>query len=251
MGDKFFILFEARSGSSHLVSVLNSSSDIICYSEIFTLQTIDTCERLLDALENGMPLHEINPWALDDHGSIETGKAASCIGFKTKPYDLPGDFVLSRLQRLGFKLILLTRRNLIKQAVSRATGLKLWDKIGLYNASLNGPTISSAIVDPAEIIEIAEICSEVKEQLFSIFNSWENNKLHVEYEDLLFREELVVERISNFLSVPKFKPSSRTQKNTADDLSAAVKNYDELVKALENHRFKIFLDQSSCQLSRL
>ncbi|CDX46157.1 hypothetical protein MPLDJ20_80226 [Mesorhizobium plurifarium] len=246
MGEKFFILFEARSGSSHLVSMLNSSPDVTCYSEIFVSQPVDVCERLLDALENGKSLHEINPWVLDDHGSIELGKPASCIGFKTKPYDLPGDFILNRLERSGFKLILLTRRNLIKQAVSRATGLKLWDKVGLYNAIPDGPTVSSVVVDPTEIIEIAEICDEINEQLHSTFNSWKNEKLHIEYEDLLYRETSVMESLSGFLSIPNFKPLSRTRKNTLDDLSIAVKNYDELAKALENHRFKAFLDQSSC-----
>ncbi|TGQ79501.1 hypothetical protein EN851_19515 [Mesorhizobium sp. M8A.F.Ca.ET.208.01.1.1] len=241
MRDRFFILFEARSGSSHLVSLLNSSPNVICYSEIFAGQSLDVCDQLLHALEAEAPLHNLNPWVLDDYGSVDPEKEAMCVGFKAKPYDLPSSRTLDKLEEMGFKLILLTRRNIIKQAVSRSTGLKLWNKIGLYNAPVGGDTISSITIDPLEIIEIAEICDEVRTNLLSTLDRWKNQTLQIEYEDLLYREDFVLKNLARFLSIPEFQSFSKTTKNTLDDLSMALDNYDELVKVLKNHKFEMYL----------
>ncbi|MEO5324106.1 hypothetical protein PV773_12365 [Mesorhizobium sp. CC13] len=239
---KFFILFEARSGSSHLVSLLNSSPQVTCYSEIYTAQSAEVADQLTKAFVEGRPLHTINRWALDDHRSIDVEKAPHVMGFKTKIYDIPEpDRTLRQLHNAGATMILLTRTNVLKQAVSRAAGLALYQRSRLYNANSSDETVRSVTVDPDDVIAFAEVYNANQVALKVRYEDWTRPKLAITYEQLLADEIAVVGCVRSLLGLAPFESRSQVSKNLDDSLQSAVANYDELAAALKGHPYSRFL----------
>lgn len=239
---KFFILFEARSGSSHLVSLLNSSPQITCYAEMYTGQSDRTANRLTRAFLAGEPLHTINEWSLDRHGSVDLGKRPACTGFKTKIYDIPhAKHKLRRLEAAGVTLILLTRQNVLKQAVSREASLQLYQRSGAYNANSSDEAVRQLTVDPAEVIAFAEVYDANQRALHAHYDAWKNPKASFTYEELLADQSKVISQICNLLDLAEFEPRSGVSKNLDDSLRSAIANYDDLAAALDGHPYSRFL----------
>lgn len=239
---KFFILFEARSGSSHLVSLLNSSPQVTCYAEVYTGQSERVANRLTAAFLAGEPLHTINKWALDSHGSVDVEKKPECMGFKTKIYDVPhAKHKLRRLEAAGVAMILLTRTNLLKQAISRAASLELYSRNGVYNASSQESTVGRLTVDPAEIIDIASQYEESQNLIQQRFEAWSGPKLSLTYEDMLADQTSVIDQIRDLFGLEPFEHRSGVAKNVDDSLETAIENYSELSAALNGHSYSRFL----------
>ena len=231
---QFVILFEARSGSSHLVSVLNSSDRILCYAEIFAGQDLPTSQLILDRFLANEAVEEINPYARDPlFGITGDRNKVSWVGFKTKIHDLhdvPG--TLRKLEKAGVALILLTRQNVVKQSLSRITGNLLYARTGSFNASSPDQKVERVTVDPFELVSFAHLYDANRKLLWYLYKGWAGKKTHIRYEDLLSDPARIIAEIAKFLEIPSFTPSSAFVKNTSKNTSDAIENYEEVKKAL-------------------
>ena len=113
----FVLLFRGRTGSSYLMSSIRSHPEI------------HACEEeLIDHMRNNR-LRKINDFMVG-----EQAQGFKVSGFKTKYSDIGNlDDFSSLLQDLKARVIVLERRNIIKQVVSFITGEILYNQTGDWN----------------------------------------------------------------------------------------------------------------------
>ncbi len=260
-----------RSGSTHLCSILDRHPQIKCRMENFSLirfEEPDESTRNFRVVEYGekkfyrrliaFPLEHI-----DDPSSgrivqhlhdIYSNDAKAC-GFKLK---FPMQFhlypevteELARLKR-SLRVICLSRRNVIKQAISLQNMTRLQSAI---NGKCNMPRHMAAEsnmeypfnVDVDAMLNDARQLNALRTDMLDgveEFRARVNAQMiHVEYEDLLIDELGVANRVFEFLKVDPIEVvSSRYEKATPDNLASAVRNFEELRDAMSGTEFEALL----------
>ena len=227
---KFILMMPGRTGSSYIIERLNSHPNIVAETELFgggdTTEEITTVRKRLQRL-------------YEDHYSDNI----KAVGFKTK---IRGNVnpVYSDLRLFKKKIIqemmvtksiILLRNNLVKQAISRIrtellkkrsleqNGTKIW------NIRQDNDKVLAHCISPEVFDFWLKKYSVEKQELIDFSRSLEIEELTIYYEDLLGNDDKLMEKIFNFLDVPKQSTHSGMIKHTNDDLSKVVKNFDELL----------------------
>lgn len=229
----FWIYFHGRSGSSWLKSLLSCFDDIDCASEIFQGAFYDDSSAQMDAIEKY-------------YAAPRSGYVLS-RGCKTKGSDvLDGDAFAEFVTRSKLSLILLRRRNVVKQAVSLVRGQALFERDGEWNLRNNRPPLPPVTVDPGQVLELAEMFDDANDQLAEHVESITDHVYTVWYEELLADPNKHVAEIRAFLNLPVlYRPEGEvTSKNSSDNLRSSVENFDELELFLSSTRFSCFLSES-------
>ncbi len=261
----FVIWFEGRSGSSLLVSLLDSHPDIRCRAEDFSGIRLDEDQEPVPVRGHQTPVVLFNGLRFQRRlaglGQVTLGptneqtlghlqelfaQPGAAAGFKFKYPRQHGLFpeIANRLleQRDRIRLICLRRRNVLKRAISKQNLARVRQQSGKCNLDSLRST-ERLIVDTRQVLDF---CARV-EQRQAGFDAWArqfSQACDVEYEDLLNRRTVVLQQISKFLDVdPAQILESDLVKSTGDRLSEAVGNYDQLVAALEGTPWEVWLSE--------
>jgi len=223
---KFVIFGRGRSGSTLLVSLLNSCSSLFCDKEILNRPVF-------------------SPLSFVDSRSKIAPKPF--YGFKLLSYQLrsvqnikkKSDFI-KQLDLRGYKFIFLIRENNLRQCLSKiyAAHTYTWHEsksvqkrkkmvvdLGLLHKNL----IESERLDAFE--------REMMQHVSHITIRYEKDLLHNEKHDK------TIAKICEYLDIPEFKPNTNLKKITTQDFSTFIENSDEMVEFLRANNFQRYLDQ--------
>jgi LPS sulfotransferase NodH len=224
---KFMIFGISRSGSTLLVNLLNSHPKIHCEGEILTQRVT-------------------NPFLYAKCHQAYTKKEV--YGFKLLVYHLNGvqeidkpiKFV-SRLHQQGYKLIHLKRKNVLRQALS-----------GLYARHLGTfhmYTDRANVVKDKMHVNVDKLLKKIKvTEKKGVFE--EKVLKHIPHLSFTYEDDLMnlevqqatVDKITNYLEIPNSKIHTDHVKVAPNKYEDFIENSDEVIEAIENSKYKQFLD---------
>ena len=228
LSKRFVILAEGRSGSTLLVSLLNSSSQIYCDGEILNRSPV-----LFPSLFINM----------------QASRCQSPVyGFKLLDYQLekvqnvnnPGQFMLN-LYQSGYKFIYSTRRNRLYHALSQINAIK---KKKLHHRLDDGNLEYSPIkVDIHELLYTMDVTEATTKRYKGFFENIPH--LRLTYEENLQDSALhqaTSDQVFSFLGLPSTPVKTILVKLMPSSLPDMVENYEELVKAVKETKYAHFLE---------
>jgi len=248
---KFIIFASQRTGSTLLVSSLNSHPEIRCHSELlnpkepqvnfkkwgrFHRQINRVLRRLYHVIRNTIPkifLNKIICYQID--------KSIDWLGFKlfvdhmeNKKYKQ----ALTRYLESTDHYIYLYRANKLAVLYSyiRATETKQWSSRN--HTSINNNNYDSFSI-PIEVCQKYFARYEREEQTIKRYLSGKSH-LIVEYKELVQNYDHTMQRIQEYLRVTPEVLSSRHEKLRTRPLHELIANYDELKEAFGDSKWSIF-----------
>jgi len=222
---RFVILFEGRTGSSHLISLLDSHPLVRAGTEIISGHLALSGEE-----ERAMVRGELDIDRRDD---------AVAIGFKTKLSDIREKTEMARVFReSGVRVIRLRRANEVKIAVSVLNERVLRARNELSNATSTIMRTEPLVAEPAVIEGLIRQRRAFDDALDAFVQEIAQPTLEVLYEDLLADQDRVTHEVLEFLDVPPAPLRSRVVKNTSDDLRDSIRNFEELQRHFRGTEFE-------------
>jgi LPS sulfotransferase NodH len=228
----FTVITEGRAGSSLLISSLNSHPEILCFPEVLADLSDEWQDRVLDAIVKGKSFSNLSRLAEDRryfHRSPGDRSGALQIGFKVK---------LSQVGRLrkfatylderNYSLIYLTRKNIVRAAISEIRAEALRKAHGVSNASRASQVIGRIRIDPSALME--EVISRLhREEIHTaFFDAYPGRKERFDYSELQTDPSNVFGLVLRFLGVSQRELVGKFHKNTPQDLEAAIENFEEI-----------------------
>jgi LPS sulfotransferase NodH len=219
----FLILTSGRTGSSHLVSLLDSHPDLCCFGELFR------------PAEASLPFFYVNTPHTDPHeylASLTDRVGKRLMGFKLTPNCLATHPEAERLlQDTRVRVILLRRVNLLAQALSgglaKATGV--WHSTG----GKRNPHAQVRI--PPERI-VGTLIKLQEQQLALVALCREHPVFELSYEDLAADNRL--DDVQRFLGVEPQPLTSRYRRLDPRPLREKIENWEEVRAALVGTQFE-------------
>lgn len=235
LSPKRFILFgRGRSGTTTLVSLLNSHPQIVCEGEILALPVFFPRQHVLARCANS--------------GAAVYGcKILSYQVSQVQPIKERQQFI-SDLSRLGFQIIYLKRRNLLQHALSnmRARQFGFHSKTSELAPGAGSAGAPAAItVDPDELLRWMQGSAHLER--FESEALQDVPHLPLVYEDHLAdasSHEATAASAFDFLGLDHVPVSTEYRKLSPASLRDSVANYDELVQALHGTPFAPYLAES-------
>ena len=262
----FVIWFRERSGSSYMCSLLHSHPEILCRREDFDLIRMedvpnDSDEDLTDndvfrfndrfyhrqfkgfkneVVDNPTPQQTVA------HMRRIMSQPRKACGFKFK-FDIQVASYPEIVDELHWlsrqvRIVLMTRENFLKQAVSRQNMERIQLTQNKANLGKGKRSLPPIELDVPRAMHYAERFMMGNERfLNSVANFAHVRK--VVYENLLSDPHHEVREVLKFLGVdPDRELGATIRKATPDRLSEAVKNFDELSAAVAGTALEAFLD---------
>lgn len=227
----FVILFNGRTGSSHLTELLRSHPEIRARGERLGREARQGRKGQGDQLA----------WARE---TLEPRRRLRAVGFKTKlsVIDDAAGFA-DLLRERDVRVVHMERRNVIKAAVSAVNASRL-RSLGLTSNLREGVERPEyAPISEAELRERIENREHWSRELSSFVAGLGLETLEIAYEDLLTDERGTVDRVLAFLEVPPAPLKSPVRKLTPDDLHVALPNFDELRAAFAGTPYEPMFDE--------
>lgn len=228
---RFILLFVGRTGSTYIISKLNTHPNVCALGEKLVDFTIGETEAQLNWVEKFLrpPLAGRN----------------KAIGFKTKFVDIfdPGGFA-QVVRTSQSKIIYLRRQNHIKAVVSRLNSDRLWKTSKEWHLYDETNRLPPFVIEPNDFDQKLKHRLKVDSELDNYVKDLRLPILSLSYEELLLNESVLFERIFTFLNVnPKLTLKGNTIKNTPDDLSKIMINFDEIRLRYEGTQFESMFDE--------
>ena len=227
---KTIILFEGRTGSTHLATLLHQSPNIsflgeepaLLKSEGWQAQENWICQLFDHPLEFNDP--RIKP-------------SAKVLGFRIKLRDVVNLQQFQKLlEKYDVSIIYMRRLNLVKQAVSSIRAIDLAKTKGYYNLDhhKHKDGLSAYSIPFQRFDQTLKWIEEVDLKLQDFIKTLNQPICQVCYEELLANRDAVLNKVIQFLDVPPFTPVEVVAKHTSDDLSEVISNFDVLVSRYKN-----------------
>ncbi len=229
----FVLLFEGRTGSTHLIRSLDLHPRV---------RAMD--ERLSSILHLRLGARTQHLWASWALRWTWLGRYDAC-GFKTKFRDVadPAGFA-QLLKARGATVIHMRRRNQIKLVVSVLNASRLRDATGKWNLEAEAdrlPAFEIKIDVFKRLLEARETRDRVLEDYIGGLGL---EVVAIDYEDLLADEQGVFDRVFRALGVEPIKiERAGVIKGTSDDLRKAVVNFDELRASFAGTPYEKMFDE--------
>lgn len=212
---KFVVLFQGRSGSTHLIQALRSHTRIQARFEVLVPLKEQGFAAQAQWMRNFFTLPSLVPF--------------TAIGFKTKLTDVADvDEFANLLRSMDVRIIHLERRNVVKQAVSWLNSERLHEATGDWNLYREANRLPPLEADLTMFADYLNLLEQGKRWLRHYVDSLALPTLHITYEDLLLDFEETMARVLEFLGAPPEQLVSGVKKTTSDDLRVAVSNFREL-----------------------
>ena len=176
MTARFVVLFDGRTGSTHLMKLLDSHPSILMKGEILGWST-----HL-----GGQPEDQRATIAeLFDNTRADLG----AVGFKTKLQDVqdPDDFA-ALLESYDTRLIVLRRANEVKGAISTILGSALRARGGGSNITTGSQRVRKQAIDKRELDEMLTVRAARDKELLQFVERLPLQHVEVPYEELLLDE---------------------------------------------------------------
>lgn len=244
-GNFFVLLFVGRTGSTFTIDVFNQHPDVK-----FEGEWIGTFKDKLDS-----SILQIQ-W-IRSLFSSENTSSYYAIGFKTKFYDIP-DKSAFRQSLIEFRptILMSQRRNLIKQAISilrinrfaelkkQEMDEKRWKQSKTNNKVWNifkqGDGIGKIRLDVQAVHGWVLEMERSAKKLQDFMNSLDLDIIFFDYEDIIRDTPLFFEKMFRLLGVEPINFKTRVFKHTADDLSNAIENFEELQDFYNGTKYEQF-----------
>ena len=234
---RFVILFEARSGSSWLVSVLNGHEKVLCYPELFFSQDAAKEKELLALLANDGAVEEVYGFALDKnyfpvHSRLKVERGGfDAVGFKTKFSDITDPVGFGQwLDSNQLRVVYLKRKNLHKVTYSTLNSFRIMEKKRLWNLREKTDEFREPMtINPEEFWFFYHQRLLQEWRISCFLSEIEAPVLNLAYEDLWQNHDATMQRLYRFLDVPWAKTEGVYNKASNDDLRAGITNYDEVM----------------------
>ena len=219
---KFIILFQGRTGSSYLTESINSYPGIVMLPEILGGEAQKATPKHV-----ALQIKKLNKVFRKDN-----------TGFKAKLADVLDHKALTAyIKDNDIKIIYMVRKNLIKLAISVINGRRLFKETGLWNLENAQDRLPPFRVDLPELDHVLTVRERQEEELRE-FVAGLPTTIEVEYEDLLHNEKQTLKKLYTFLGVPFVHTKGTTYKNTDDDISKAILNYEEVVSRYKGTKYE-------------
>lgn len=218
----FVVIFQARSGSTYLIDSLNSHPQIDAHFEVLVENAKKIRKGKLKPNNQLEFVDRLLSKPPNSHNIV-------AVGFKTKLKEIvEKSRFADLLRKKQAKIICLTRKNLIKQTVSLLRAVKLNQETGDWNLyePENKPKALKIDLDDCRIW--LKQLEDEKQRIFNYVDSLRLPSLYLSYEDLLEKKDITFERIFSFLKVEPQMLNASCFKNTSDNLSQEILNFDEV-----------------------
>ena len=240
----FVVLTKARSGSSWLIELLNSHSQIVAFGEMFGEQEPDTyggdgVPRFAEfsRKRGGRVLPLLRAAYLRRLFGAEP--AASAIGLKVM-YGHAGRGVHEYLALRRARVVHLVRANVLDAVLSYELA-KARDRFAVREGESARPVTVS--LDPATIRERLEEHSFSIEQARARILFYRLPWHEVFYEELVARTEETLGGVLDFLGVRRERLQSTFVPTNDQPRESVIENLDEVREALSGTRFAWMLDE--------
>jgi len=233
---KFVIFSQGRTGSTLLVDLLNNHPDIQCDDEILNVQL--SGKRIFPIL------------FVKAKANLNKKKV---YGFKVKIYQLnnlnlmkshpdqnkdPKKFLIN-LYKSGWKIIYLTRKNILRQVISS----HIAEKRGSYHHRTTEGKLAlpKMYIDPKEILIQIKNREGYKDFEEEILKHIPHLKIIYE-EDLLVNKQKTLNKIFVYLGLDSYPVKSNLVRTSKKNLKDYIINYKELVKSISKTQYRYFLE---------
>jgi Sulfotransferase domain len=235
---RFVMFMPGRTGSSYVIEKLDSHPNVVARGEIFP------------KLESGQDMVHVRKKIAKLYRN-DYPEEIEVVGFKTKltnhlaePLFSDFDELRDILRQAGVdRVMVLVRRNLVKQAVSRlrteilktiseTSGEKKW------NVRANDDKIPRCIIPLDEFDLVLNNYAESNRMLVDYAETLHGSKLLLTYEDMLSDEDGFMTSIFEFLGVPRQRTYSDLIKHTSRNLAEVVGNFQELAERYRGTQFE-------------
>ena len=239
---RFCVFAPGRTGSTLLLDLANSHPDVQCESN--AKQT----ELLRDMLFRPRTFVEARAKLCP----------ARAYGFKTKvgqlarQYRLDPPSFLQGLHEDGWKMIYLTRRNMLRQTISQviARQTDVWHRVRDHEGTVRNAENRA--------VENEKIALDIPLLLRALDHAQQNHDcaeiiwrhilhLKLEYENDLFtpaQQGATMARVFEYLGLPPHPVSTRFVRSSKDDWRDALSNPREVEAAVRGTPYEKFLDES-------
>ncbi len=241
------ILFEGRTGSTHLATLLHQSPNISFLGEEPALLK----EQGWTAQQDWICQLFNNPLNFDDP---RVKNSAKVIGFRMKLRDvLDLQAFKYILEKYDVSIIYMRRFNLVKQAISSIRAIDLSKAKGYYNLDHNKHQegLAAYTIPVRRFDQTLKWIEEVDLKLQEFIKTLSQPICEVSYEELLSNREAVLKKVIQFLDVPQFTPKEVIAKHTSDDLSEVISNFDALLSHYQGTAYAEMLTEGASQKSSL
>ena len=230
--NKFVLLFVERSGSTYLVTLLNSHQDILALREEFSaLRLIG--KGAAEQLERARQIYSppvIGPY--------------KAIGFKSKRVDiLDAEGFSNILHENKCRVIQLMRRNSVKAVISTINADRLYQASGKWNLLKEDDRMPPFTVDIDQFDKMLQERLRWDDEMQAFCDQLNLPKITLYYEDLLEDKEGFLRRVFSFLGVKPKPVTEKTIKHTRDNLREVLTNFDELRARYIGTPYEIMFDE--------
>jgi hypothetical protein len=228
---RFVILCLPRTGSSHLVELLDSHPAIRCFGELYNPRHPDA------AGGEGWFGHSRSTDPREHLAALFAGRPERAVGFKLPIAQLDEQPALGELleEEPDIRIVRLVRRNplamLVSQRLLRAT-LVSQSRYGSYGDA-------TVAIAPRECLRALERMERDDARLDRLAAGHPHHRIG--YEDLAAGRGL--DELQRFLGIERASLSSDLERLRRRSLSETVDNWPELVEALRGTRFERCLDE--------
>ncbi|MBN1147487.1 MAG: sulfotransferase [Anaerolineales bacterium] len=231
---KFVIYGIPRSGTTLLVNLLNSHPMVHCDGELlirrlfFPKLYIRCRAKLAHAEVYGFKL-------LIDH-------------FENQNIPDPADYLVE-LHETGYKVVSLKRQNLFRAALSSLYG---YHRGKFHHTKTEGDLKHSLMsVSSEALLEKIERFEHLVAAHEQVLGQLPNLELFYE-RDLLneSQHQTTVDRIADYLGIPRAKVMTDLVKVAADDISQFISNADELENYIQSTKYAHFISNSESALDK-
>lgn len=209
---RFVILFSGRTGSTWLTSSLDSHPQVVAEGERLVRRSAGSQRRWIRRLYR------------------RAGRrGVLAAGFKTKLKDVWDlDAFRDLLQDHDVRVIVMYRRNTVKLAVSAINARRLRAITGRWNRRPGDAALPPFELTEEELRQEIRKCMDRDRELEAYAAALELPQIVLHYEDLLANPDERMDEVMSFLQAPAVRLRSEYLKNTDDDLSRVLVNYEAL-----------------------
>lgn len=226
---KFIIFADARTGGTHVMSKLNSHPDIFAVSEPFPHHNLKTHKEQMEWME--------------EFFSNTRKRRFKALGFRTKiehQANLPA--FVEYINNNDIICFSLQRRNLVKKAISRINAVTLYKETKDYNLKSSDFKLGPQEINPKKLQKEIEVCEkELQRTNDFILNIYDIEVLY--YEQILLGEKSFFDSLISKLNLGNAELETRVYKNTSDDLSKSLKNYQAIRKHFDGTKYADDLEE--------